>query len=123
MKTFSFKYYLLLFTLIGSILSCDKDEPQVIGVEVSGTSSLNGTYMIDQNYTKGTRFINKENDTERIKTYTSEEGVDMWGLMRRNVLYYKIERDGSNIPPESQWECGIGVDKDKFKCLPIFGSL
>lgn len=117
MRTFSIKYCVILF-LISGFASCDKNtEPIVIGVEVSG-SSFDGSYIRDLEHTKGIKFVNDVDATERIITYETE-GVAMWGLMKGNTLYYKIEGN-KDVPPESQWDCGIGVDKDKFKCTPIY---
>ena len=105
----------LLFSLF--LISCSKDS-EVIGIEISGTSSLNGTYMLDKSYTKGPKYVNTEDTAKRLITYDDKE-TNMWGLMNRNYLVYKIEKNGE-IPPESGWECGVGVDKDKFKCILIY---
>ncbi len=103
---------LTLILTIGLFSSCN-DEIEVIGVEVSG-SSFDGIYLLDKTYTKGTKYVNQSDGTERIKTVFWED-KNQWVLMKNNVVYYKIEQDGP-YPPDSQWECGIGADKDKFKC-------
>ncbi|GEM_PF-5805996 len=100
--------------------SCSTEADRVIGVEISGTFTLNGTYMKDENHTKGPKFVNIEDSSKRLITYMDGE-TEMWGLMRQNYLVYKIATDGE-IPPEEQWECGVGVDKDKFRCISIFGK-
>lgn len=111
----------LIFPLIYSVLiltSCSKDEIEVIGVEISGTSSLNGTYMLDKTYSKGIKYVNIDDETKRLKT-TLVDNKNMWILLKNNVFYYRIEQNGQ-YPPESGWECGIGVDKDKFNCKLIY---
>ncbi len=109
------KLTLFMIFSVFSLTSCSKDEIEVIGLEISGTNSLNGIYMLDKANTKGLKYVNADDNTERIITYLADNGKDMWGLMKNNILYYKIEQNGV-YPPESDWECGIGVDKDKFKC-------
>lgn len=108
------KLNLLMLCLSMVIVSCSKDDVEVIGVEISGTSSLNGTYMLDKAHTKGPKYVNVSDSSKRLITY-NDEGTEMWGLMSANYLLYKIEVDGT-YPPKSDWECGVGVDKDAFKC-------
>ncbi|MCP4178280.1 MAG: hypothetical protein GY756_10980 [bacterium] len=104
-------------------MSCKKDKENLlpIGFEVSG-SSFDGIYKQDATYTKGIKYVNQADDSEYIKDYTDDD-VEMWGLhkvySKSIYLYYKIEKDGI-YPPESGWRCGVGVDKPKFKCTPIY---
>jgi hypothetical protein len=108
-------FLLLCFSLV--IASCSKDNIEVIGVEISGTSTLNGTYMLDKAHKKGPKYVNVSDASKRLITY-NDEGTEMWGLMSSNYLLYKIEVNGE-YPPEANWDCGIGVDKDAFKCKLI----
>ncbi|TYA92105.1 hypothetical protein [Seonamhaeicola marinus] len=108
------KLPLIMFFSLILLASCSKDSIDVIGVEISGTSTLNGTYMLDKSHTKGPKYVNVNNTSKRLITYM-DDGTEMWGLMDANYLLYKKEVDGQ-YPPESDWECGVGVDKDKFKC-------
>ncbi len=105
---------LSIFCSFLMLTSCSKDEIQVIGVEITGTSTLNGSYMLDKTYDKGTKYVNLSNNSQYLKT-AFIDNKDMWILMRGNVYYYKIEQNGA-YPPKSGWECGFDVDKDKFKC-------
>ncbi len=119
MKKLAKKTKLITLVLVSLFLTaCSNDSDRIIGVEISGTSTLNGTYMLDESHTKGPKFVNVEDSSKRLITYM-DDGTEMWGLMRQNYLVYKIEMNG-DIPPEQQWECGVGVDKDKFRCFPIF---
>ncbi|WP_406683293.1 hypothetical protein N1F78_11430 [Seonamhaeicola sp. MEBiC1930] len=108
------KITFILLVLLLAITSCSKDNIEIVGVEISGTYSLNGTYMLDKTYTKGPKYVNTLDESKRLITY-NDEGTEMWGLMYTNILYYKIEANGE-YPPKSDWECGIGADKDAFKC-------
>ena len=114
----------LIVLLIASFvfIACNKDEevtPEVIGYEISGTSSWDGIYLEDMNYTKGPKFIHKDNDNYVLKTYT-DDGVEMWCLLiNNNVIYYKTPKTG-DCPPESRWTCGVGVDKPNFKVTPVY---
>lgn len=113
MKRLTLVLCYFIFTLCaGSFCSCS-DHIEIIGLQVSG-SSFDGTYLLDKTYTKGTKYVNKDDATERVKTVFWED-KNQWVLMKNNVVYYKIEQDGP-YPPDSQWECGIGAGKDKFKC-------
>ncbi len=113
--------YSVVFILFSALIgSCEKEpQAEIIGVEVS-ESSFDGRYLMDGTFTKGTRFANYVDDTERIKTVVME-GKNMWVPMKGSTLYYKIEQNGAYLS-ESQWECGIGVDKNAFRCMPIFGG-
>lgn len=105
---------LIMLCIVFSLTSCSKDNIEVVGVEISGTSSLNGTYMLDKTYTKGPKYVNISDNTKRLITY-DDEGIEMWGLMSSNYLLYKIEVNGE-YPPNADWQCGIGADKDAFNC-------
>lgn len=121
MKHFVVTRLLLLTVLItGLSSSCSKDADKLVGLEISGTISLNGTYMLDETHTKGPKFVHTEESSKRLITYMDED-TEMWGLMSQNYLVYKVPVDGE-IPPNEQWECGLGVDKDKFRCVPLFGN-
>ena len=114
------KYSFVLFFFI-AITSCSSNSEEIVGLDVSGTS-FNGKYMLDKTYTKGVKYIHESDETKRIITYDiAKEGLKMWGLMVGNTLYYKIEQNGA-YPPESQWDCGIGIDKDKFKIAYIYND-
>lgn len=108
----------ILTLAIGLTTSCSSDSEELIGVEVSG-SSFDGTYLLELNYTKSKKFVNKSDESERIIEYSNDDDKAMWGLMKGNTLYYKIEQNGST-PPKSQWDCGVGVHKDKFRVMPIY---
>ena len=113
------KSLLALLLISGSFSACKKDNTQLIGYEISGTSSCDGIYLEDKAYTKGIRFIHKENDNFVLKSYTTD-GVEMWGLLIYNEsLIYKTPKTG-DTPPESGWTCGVGVDKPKFKVTPVY---
>lgn len=98
----------------GILMSCSEDgvDPVPTSFEVSG-SSFDGIYELDESHTKGVKYVNRDSDSEYIKTYTSK-GVEMWGLHKVNFdatyLYYKIEKAGP-YPPESGWICSIGPQK------------
>lgn len=108
------KLTLLLFCIGICLTSCSKDDIEVIGVEVTGTYSLNGKYMLDDSFKKGTQYVNVNDETLRLKTATIDN-KDMWIVIKGNVYYYKIEKNGA-YPPESGWVCGYDVGKEKFKC-------
>ena len=120
MKKFNLLKSLVIILLIGSVFTaCKKDDANIIGYEVSGTSSWDGIYLEDVNYTKGPKFIHKDNDNYVLKTYT-DDGVEMWCLLiNNNVIYYKTPKTG-DCPPESRWTCGVGVDKPNFKVTPVY---
>lgn len=119
-KLIKIKLYSVLSFILILLYSCTNEPDRVIALEISGTSSLNGTYTIDETHTKGPKYVNDEDSSKRLITY-NDDGVEMWGLMNKNYLVYKIEKEGG-VPPERDWECGVGVDKDKFRCFPIYGN-
>ena len=108
------KLAFVMFCFVLGLTSCSKDTIEIIGVEVSGTYSLNGKYMHDKTFTKGTQYVSVTDETLRLKTAIIDN-KDMWILIRGNVYYYKIVKDGA-YPPQSGWECGYDVDKEDFKC-------
>ncbi|MBC3759160.1 hypothetical protein H7U19_12135 [Hyunsoonleella sp. SJ7] len=70
MKT-SFKITLIFICVI--LTACSTEADRIIGVEISGTITLNGTYMKDDNHTEGPKFVNIEDSSKRLITYTDKE--------------------------------------------------
>lgn len=111
---------LLTFLVAINVLisSCNKDETsRIVGFEVSG-SSFDGIYKFDETFTNGTKYVNQDDATEFLKTFTSND-TEMWGLFKSNTIYYKIPKSGF-YPPESGWTCGLGNDKPNFRCTPVY---
>lgn len=120
------KVLMLTILVAGFIVaSCSKDEsepkPVPSGFEISG-SNYDGTYLLDTTYTQGSKYVNKRNNSEYLKTYKDED-VQMWGFFKltpcATYLYYKI-KSSDPYPPEHGWTCGQGYDKPNFKVTAIY---
>lgn len=118
MRKLGFQVFFTLLIAMIFISSCKKDEAlKIVGFKVSG-SSFDGIYKFDETFTNGTKYLNQEDATVFLKTFTSD-GNKMWGLFKANTIYYKIPQSGT-YPPESGWTCGLGYDKPNFRCTPIY---